>query len=143
MKTNIITISRNATYEEAARILYNNKISGAPVVDENGEIVGLISEKDLFRVLYPLYKSFYENPEIYTDFEERESKAQEIKDRSIENFMLKEVITVGPETPILRAGALMLARGISRLPVVENDRLIGIISRRDIYSAILKQNFKL
>lgn len=143
METKVITLSPNTTYEEAAGVLYGNNISGAPVVDENNQIVGMISEKDLFKVLYPFYKSFYEHPEFYADIESRESKAKEIRGKKIGIFMSKEIATVTPDTPILTAGAVMLARGIHRLPVMEEGKLVGIISRKSIYRAILKENFGL
>lgn len=143
METQVITLSPNTTYEEAARVLYENNISGAPVVDENNQTVGMISEKDLFKVLYPFYKSFYEHPEFYADNESRESKAKEIRGKKIEIFMSKDIATVTPDTPILTAGAVMLARGIHRLPVVEEGKIVGIISRKSIYRAILKENFGL
>lgn len=142
MKTNVITITKEATYEEAARILYENKLTGVPVV-ENDEIVGFISEKDLFRVLFPFYNSYYKHPEMYTDNEQRESKANDIRNHDIGRFMKKDVLTVGPDMPVLSAGALMLANGIHKMPVVENNKIIGIIDREIIYKAIFKdQIFK-
>lgn len=143
METNIYTISQDATYAEAAKVLYTNQISGAPVVDATGKMVGVISEKDLYRVLYPFYKSFYENPEMYTDPEGREDKVLEIKDKKITNFMVTDVVTVNPETPILSAGAIMFAHSFGRLPVVENGKLVGIISRKTIFRTVLKQKLGL
>lgn len=125
------------TYEEVYKILVDNDISGAPVVAENDNIVGIISEKDLFRVLFPFYTSYYNNPELYVDYEERENKVDEIKNHKVELFMSRDFVHISPEDPVLRAGALMLAKNISRLPVVEDGKLIGMIWRRDIYKTIL------
>jgi CBS domain-containing protein len=143
METRVVTIHKDATYEEAARILYANRLSGAPVVDRNGYLVGMLSEKDLFRVLYPYYNSFNESPELYLDYEARESKAHDIRDHKVETFMAKNIVSVEPETPVLHAGAIMLARQISRLPVVTEKQVVGMITREVIYRAILKQNFDL
>ncbi|MCX6784437.1 MAG: CBS domain-containing protein, partial [Candidatus Komeilibacteria bacterium] len=83
MMTKIITVPETATYEEAAKTLVGNKISGAPVVDSVGGVIGMITKKDLFKVLYPFYRSFYEHPESYTEAEDRESKAAEIRHHKI------------------------------------------------------------
>ena len=61
-------------------------------------------------------------------------------DKKIKNI-LKEPITTTPETPLVQVGALMLARGVHRLPVMENDKIVGIITRRGIYRAIFNYLF--
>jgi CBS domain-containing protein len=137
MSTKIVTIDKDTLYEEAAKILYDNKLTGAPVVDD-GKIIGFVSEKDLFRVLFPFYRNYYKHPESYTDNEDRESKANEIRKHKIERFMKSNVLTIRPNLPVLSAGALMLANGIHRLPVVDNGNLIGIIDRQTIYKNIFK-----
>jgi CBS domain-containing protein len=142
MKKEVITIPHTATYYDAAKILHEHNISGAPIVDEQNKLIGMITEKDLFKVLYPFYKSYYENPELYADAEDRESKASEIKDDSVEKFFSHEINTVTPDTLIMKAGALLIAKGIHRMPVVDdNGKIVGIISRGDIFSEVLKRNF--
>jgi CBS domain-containing protein len=136
----VITINVNSSFEEAVAILYKNKISGVPVVDDDGKIVGILSEKDLFKVLYPYETSFALNPEMYLDFESRENKVDDIKNKKISEFMSKNVIVVDVEMPLLKAGGLMLARGIHRLPVLENGKLVGIVSRSDIFGRIFKNH---
>ena len=61
-------------------------------------------------------------------------------DKKIKDI-LKEPITTTPETPLVQVGALMLAQGIHRLPVMDGDKMVGIITRRDIYSAIFNYLF--
>ncbi len=136
-----LTLRPETTYEEAAEFLCRHEISGAPVVDEFGALVGMVSEKDLFRVLYPFYKSFYEHPDAYMDFENRESKAQEIRHHPVSTFMTASVITVDPDAPLMRAGALMLAHHVHLLPVVEKGKLIAILRRGVLYRALLRKNF--
>lgn len=141
MEKNVISVKKDTRYEDVARILYENNISGVPVLDDNGTAIGIISEKDIFRVLYPFYKSYYEQAVLYTDLEEREKKAREIRNHKAEVFMSQNIVPIGPEVPIMQAGALMLARKVSRLPVIEKGKVVGIISRKMIYRAILKENF--
>ncbi len=143
MATEVVSVSPDTTYEETARLLYTHQISGAPVLDEKGRVVGFVSEKDIVRILYPWYRSFYESPESYTDMEARESKASDIRNTKVEVFMKRNIFTVTPDDPIMKAGALMLAHDVNRLPVVENGKVVGIVSRGSIYKAILKKNFGL
>lgn len=140
MNTEVITILSGTPYREVERMLREKNISGAPVVDEQGNVIGLVSEKDLFRVLYPFYRSFYENPELYSDFEEREHKAGDVADHPVERFMSSKVWSIEPDIPLMRAGAIMLARGIHRMPVMESGKLVGIITRRGVYRAVFEMN---
>lgn len=142
MKTNVITVFPDTTYFEAAKLIYKNNFSGIPVVDHNYKIVGIISEKDLFKAFYPNYIEFVKNPETYINQEEQEKNILEIKNNPISLYMSKNIITVSPETSVLSAGGIMLAHHIHRLPVVDKGKLIGIVSRKDIYKSILKHYLK-
>lgn len=142
MDTRKIFVSPQSTYEEVARLLYSEQMSGVPVLEEGNKLVGFVSEKDIFRILYPWYRSYYESPESYTDMEARESKARDIRKTKVEIFMRRNIITVTPEDPIMKAGSLMLAREVSRLPVVSEGKWIGMVSRQSIYTVILKKNFE-
>lgn len=142
MEKNVLTVFPNTTYFEAAKLIYKNNFSGLPVVDSNNKLVGIISEKDLFKALYPNYIEFIKNPENYIITENEEKKVLEIKNTPISLYMSKKIITVSPETSILTAGAIMITNHIHRLPVVENEKLVGIITRKDIYKSILKQYLK-
>ncbi len=137
MESQIISIPETATYEEAARVLSQNKINGVLVLNESGKVVGIVSDKDLFRILYPFSTSFFENPELYLDLESREHKIEDVRQKPVSVFMTKIVHSIEPDVPIMRAGAIMLAKHVHRLPVIENGNLIGIITRSQIYGALL------
>jgi CBS domain-containing protein len=141
METGVVTVPLGTPYREVANILAAGNFSGAPVVDGEGQVVGIVSEKDLFRVLYPYYRSFYENPELYVDGEARENKAEEIADRPVEQFMITTVLSVDPDMAVMRAGALMLAKGIHRMPVMERGKLIGIVTRSRVYKHVFRSKF--
>jgi len=139
MKTGIISLDPNLSCKEAARVFLENKISGAPVINARGELVGIISEKDIFRGLFPCYRDFYEAPDAYLDFEELEADAAAAAKESVSKVMITRLITASPETPILKVAAQMLSSGIHRLPVVDGGKLAGIVTRRDIYRAIMRK----
>ncbi len=143
MDTHNVFVTPDTTYEEVARLLYTNQVTGVPVLDDQERVVGFVSEKDIVRILYPWYKSFYDSPESYTDMEARESKAGDIRNTKVEVFMKRNILTVTPDDPIMKAGSLMLAHDVNRLPVVENGKVVGMVSRNSIYRTILKKNFGL
>lgn len=143
MGTAVITVLPQATYEEAARIMHDHKLSGLPVVDGEGNLVGMISEKDLFKALYPLYHHYILQPEVYLDQEAQENEINDLRTHPVERYMIRKVLTVELDAPILRAGGIMLAYNVHRLPVVERGKLVGIVTREDIYGAILKHHLDL
>ncbi len=142
MQTEVVTIPVGTAYRDVAALLREKGISGAPVVDGEGNVVGVVSEKDLFRVLYPFYRSFYEHPELYSDLEARETKAADIADHPVERIMSARVWQIEPDVPVMRAGAIMLARGIHRMPVMDGGRLVGIITRTAVYRAVFEMHLE-
>lgn len=142
MVTTVVTVTPWATYEDAALLLRKHQVSGMPVVDEDGILAGVISEKDLFRALYPRYEEYLSDPQAYANQEKQEDEIESLRKQPIRNYMNRAVITISADASVLHAGGLMLARGIHRLPVVENGKLVGIVAREDIYSAILKKHLK-
>lgn len=144
MAKKVISIPANATLRKAAMILAEYKISGAPVVSEAGKLLGIISEKDLFKALYPSHAEFYETPGVWIDLDGLEKRTAEAADKPILDLMNKNVITVNPDTPLMQVGSLMLVRGIHRVVVVDQQGgIVGMATRRDIYQNILKKRLKI
>ena len=110
MNENVLTVSRDATVDEAIRCLIENHMSGMPVVDGDGRLVGFISEFQLLETLY----------------------APEIRELPIRDVMTRDVLTVTPSTMLSNAIGLMVVHRIRRLPVVDGDRIVGVVSRHDL-----------
>lgn len=143
MREDYTSIPQDATIREAAEILHQGGFSGAPVVDKEGKLIGIISEKDLFQALYPSYGEFYEQEETIPTMglQELQHWLKDAGSKPIKEF-IKKPITTTPDTALVKIGALMLAKGIHRLPVLENEKLVGIISRRRLYRAIFNHIFE-
>lgn len=117
MTTSLINIQSEQQVYDAIKTLLNNRISGAPVVDKNGKLVGVLSEKDCLRIF--ANGSFHNLPASIVD-----------------DYMSKIVTTVNAETDVFTAADIFLKHTFRRLPVMEGDNLIGIVSRRDILKAV-------
>jgi CBS domain-containing protein len=138
-----ITIKSGSTLEQAAKIIIKNNISGAPVVTKSGKLVGIVSEKDLFKAIYPNLKDIIQHVSLWLDRKRIQHRVDEKKEILVNKIMTKEVITIKPDTPILKAGSLMLVKRIHRIPVVQKGKLVGVVGRRDIFRRLLKSDLDL
>lgn len=137
----VCTCSPETTWSQAAKLLTEKQLPAVAVVDNNGLVVGVLSEKDLFRALFPLYKDWMEAPQVYSDLERMEEETIAAVKRTVSEIMSSRTLTAGLETPVLKVGALMSASGIHQVPVVEDGKLIGMVGRKTIYHAILSRYF--
>ncbi len=141
MMTEFVTIAPGLPWEDAAALLHAHHAAGAPVVDANGKLIGILSEKDLFRGMFPSYRDWIETPHAYLSFEEFEPDAADLAGRTVADVMSTRVITATPETPVLQVGALMAASGIHHVPVLDGGEVVGLVNRGSIYRAILARSF--
>ncbi|HZU71104.1 MAG TPA: CBS domain-containing protein [Ktedonobacteraceae bacterium] len=111
MTRKVCTIQPEASAQEAAQLLYSHRISGAPVVDADGKLIGIITEADII------------------------SKVNRDGLR-VGDIMSHELLVVNEETPVSEIAMLLTERKIKRVPVVENGKLVGIVSRADIVHAV-------
>jgi CBS domain-containing protein len=111
MTHKVATIRPEASAQEAAQLLDEKRISGAPVVDAESKIIGIITEADII------------------------SKVNRDGLR-VADIMSHDVIAISEETPVSEIAALLAARKIKRVPVVCNGKLVGIVSRADIVHAV-------
>jgi len=133
----IHTLSPRDGFGKIVRFLVKNKISGAPVINKKGKLVGIVSEKDLFYKLFPSPKKFYKDPEYYMDFNRIEADALAVKKLKAKDFMTRKLVTIGPEEHILKACSLFIKHEIRRLPVVDKGKLIGVVTTNDVYKRFL------
>ncbi len=141
MTRHFVTVAPGATWRDAAALLSREHLPSAFVIDEHERLVGIISEKDLFRGIYPSYKDWTTSPHAFHDFEEMEREALRAEGKIVADVMSTRVITAERDTPILKVGALMVASGIHHVPVVEQGKVVGTVGRGDIYRAILRQYY--
>lgn len=142
MTTEVISVTRSDTVEDVIKILLDKKISGVPVVDGDNEVVGIVSEGDLIirqqKLHVPSYIQILGGV-IYLDdpdeFKEELRKTVAIK---VDDIMTKDPLTVEEDTPVEEIATIMFDAGVNRLPVVNDGKLTGIVSRADIIRSMAK-----
>lgn len=140
MTSDVVTVRQDTPLKEVARVMHERGVSGVPVVDEEGKLVGIVTEADLLsfeeKGKPPRRRSLLEwliDPMRLAEVE------ADVKGARAADIMTPEVVTVTAGTTVRQASKLLLDRRVKRLPVVDGeDRVIGIVSRHDLLSPLLR-----
>ena len=148
MVKDVITFKRSDPIHYVAWALREKRISGAPIV-EDGKVVGVVSERDIMRLieehdikinlLFPSPLDVLELPlKVKHELDEMAAIIRETAATAVEGIMTKVVITISPNDSIADAAKIMGEKRINRLPVVDKDsNLVGIITRGDVIGTIV------
>jgi len=139
MTTNVLAVRSSTQLKDAAALLAEHRISGLPVVDGEGHVLGVLSEGD---ILYKetgakdkpgLFDRLLSAPPIGLDLK--------LAARTVGEAMSAPALTIGPRRPVTEAATVMIDEGVNRLPVVDDEeRLIGIITRADLVRAFVRSD---
>ena len=136
MTTDVATVTPETSLKEVASILAARGISGIPVVDADAHVLGVVSEADI------LLKEQGRTREggRFAWFLEPKATAETAKlaARTAGEAMTSPAVTVGPERPASAAARIMVEREVNRLPVVKDERLVGIVTRADLVRAFTR-----
>ena len=138
MTTGVKTAKADTPVKEIANTMCFNKISGLPIVDDNDKIIGIVSEKDLLTKMFPDMATIAS--EGRPNFEEMEKDYADTLQLVADDIMTKTVSSVTPDMPIMKAASMMCVNKIRRIPVSENDKIVGIISIGDVHKAIFQNS---
>lgn len=139
MSVNVKTCRKDTSIKDIATIMCFNKISGLPVVDDENNLIGVVSEKDILCSMFPDMGELVASG-AKVDFEAMEKDYSSVLNKTVEDVMTKDVFIVSPEQPILRAASMMWIRKFRRIPVTENNKLVGILSMGDVHKAVFQEN---
>lgn len=137
MTRSVITISADHSVGHAARIMLENRISGLLVCDDNGKLVGVLSEGDLLRraeLGTAAWRSSSANAGEHIE-PDRFTKSHSWR---VGDVMTQRVIAINEEMSIDRVAAIMSANEINRVPVMRDDTIVGIITRSDVLRAVAR-----
>ena len=138
MTANPKTVTPDMLIKDVATMMLIERISGTPVVDDENNIVGIISEKDILIHMFPTLDELMN--ESRPDFEELENNYQNTMPLTVKELMSDNVWTVSSDIPCLKAASMMWMRKIRRIPVADDGKLVGIISIGDVHRAIFKNS---
>lgn len=134
------TVGPNTTILTAAQLMLQHGISGLPVVDDGGRLVGIVTERDLLRRAET--GTEYERPRWLAFLMDPAVRAEDYirsHGRKVSDVMTHDAESVTPDTPLPEVVALMEARGFRRLPVVRNDKVVGIVSRTNFLRVLARR----
>ena len=143
MTREVITVHPDTPVVDIARKMLQYNISGIPVVDRNGHLVGIVTEADLVvrnaNVHFPTFLQILDARIYLTSTRHFEEELRRALGTVAADVMTRQVETVKPEDEITVAATLMAEKRLNPIPVLDNGRLCGIISRSDIIRHILAQ----
>jgi CBS domain-containing protein len=139
MSRQVVSIGPDAPIRDAIRLMLDHRISGLPVVDGVGKLVGILTEGDLLRRFetgterqHRRWLEFFLGPRrLAEDYVKTHG-------RRVEEIMTRETVSIGPDTPVGELVEVMESRRIKRLPVLDGDALVGIVSRADLMLAVAR-----
>lgn len=123
----VITVYPETTLEDALELMHKERIRRLPVVDRRGTLVGIISERVILRAL----------PSDATTLSVWEARDM-VRKLTVSKFMAEEVITISEDTPLEEAARIMSDNQISALPVVRGEKLVGMITEKDLFKIFLE-----
>jgi CBS domain-containing protein len=140
MSSPVTTVLPSASVAEIARVMQREHVSGVPVIDDRGVVVGIVTETDLVakhaRVHMPTYFSIlglsFPVGAAHTDEDIRRALAV-----SAQDLMSKDVVVIGPDSSVDDAATMMVEQHVNPIPVLEKGKLVGIVSRSDIVRLLL------
>ena len=137
----VITVSPDMEIVHAAKILLENRINGAPVLDETGKLVGILCQSDLIaqqkKLPIPSFFTFLDGLIALTSMKQIEKQVQKIAAVTVAQAMTPNPVTVQPDTDIEVVAALMVDQNFHTIPVVDAGVLLGIVGKEDILKTLM------
>lgn len=140
MTTEVISVKKETSLKELAGILYRNHINGVPVTDDDGALIGIICESDLIRkdkkLHIPTVVTIFDAVIYLESPKAMEKEFQRISAATVGDLYTPDPITVDEKTPIDEIATLMTEKKVYTIPVMDRDRMVGIIGKADLIRTI-------
>lgn len=141
MNKKVVTVNKDRTVGELAKVLIKDKVSGVPVVDDENNILGIVTEADIIikETSLPFPLSF--NYNFIKDYDSFTKTTKKYLETKVKDIMTKNIKIANMDTPIEKVANMMINNDINRIPVADHhNKLAGIITRADIIKSMIKNN---
>ena len=144
MTREIISVTPDTEIAQAASLLLENRINGVPVVDATGELVGILCQSDLIAqqksIPIPSLFTLLDGYIPLTPTKRMDREVEKIAATKVAEAMTTPPVTVDPETDIEKIAVLMVEKNFHTVPVVDGDKLVGIIGKEDILRTLIRED---
>lgn len=132
MSSGVVTAKKTDTVRSVVVKMLSRNCGAIPVVEDDNRLVGMVTVRDVMLPLYPNYGDYIHDSVRSRDFSEMETGYPEVLAKKVEEVMSTNPLTVSPNDPVLQAASYMGLKNFRRIPVVERDKLVGMVSIGDI-----------
>ncbi|MDH3800195.1 MAG: CBS domain-containing protein [Desulfobacterales bacterium] len=146
MTRDVKTVSPETEITQAAKLLLSERINGVPVINETGELVGILCQSDLIAqqksIPIPSLFTLLDGYIPLTLLNRLDKEVEKIAATTVKNAMTPDPITVDSDTDIEKVAFLMVEKNYHTLPVVDSGRLVGIVGKEDVLRILLSESEK-
>ena len=139
MSKEMKSLSPDINAKEALKILIETDMSGLPVIDKEGNLIGVFTEREVLRAILPVYVKDVGTFVYGEDSKAELKKISNLEKFSVRNLMRKEFPTIGEETSLTEASKIMLTKSERRIIVVKDRKAVGVITRSDVVRALARE----
>jgi len=145
MTTDVITVTPETSVLELADILFKKRINGVPVVDDEGNVLGIVSQSDLIdqakKLHIPTVITILDAVIVLKTEKQMEKEIRKISGSRVTDIYTREVVSVREDTPVDEIATLMSRKRIHSIPVMDGKKLVGIVGKSDIIRALSSKLF--
>jgi CBS domain-containing protein len=143
MTTEVISVQKDTTVTELAEILWKNKISGAPVLDDDGNVVSVVTESDLIdqnkKVHIPTMVSILDSVIFLESSKKTEKEIKKMAGNTVQDICSMDLVYVTEDTGLDEIATIMAEKKVHTLPVLKDAKLVGVIGKSDIIRSMANQ----
>ena len=140
MTRNVVTVKKDQPISDLSKLFIENHFNGVPVLDDAGKVIGVVTQSNLIEqnknLHIPTVIALFDAVLFLESEKKFESDVKKLTGSKIEDIYHKNPITVSPDTELNEITPIMAEKDVHTLPVLENDKLVGIIGKKDVIRAM-------
>ena len=140
MSTDVISVTEDTSIKELADLFIKHKVNGFPVLDKDNQLVGIVTEKNLIErsknLHIPTVIALFDAVIYLESGKKFEEEVKRFNATQVRDIYTSKVVTASPDTSIDEIASLMAEKGVHSIPIVDNNKTVGIIGKLDIIKAL-------